>query len=764
MNAQIFTENFDDTGFDLPLGWTEVDPENKISISDDSTLFFDDDFSAKPPAKAITPNINLSSLNNPVLSFERSQDDYDGEVDVLEIYYGNSDSGPWTLIPDAVFDTETNGSFINEVLDLPDKSSNYYLAFQIVYGFNYGIEIDNISIYEKPSYLNRASVKNNKLNIFVSKSDYYTFYIDNIGLNNDIYDIEVLGGAWPYEIQSVNGSSINELAVNASTIDSFFVKTTVLDNAKLGDEEFVDVVITSQSQSNITDTFKIHTVAIDTINSFPYFEDFSDVDIDLPVGWTQDDPSNIIESTWGTLNFRTNFDSEPSSKAISVGFDLSSLDHPACQFQLKLDEAFNETDILKVLYANSASGPWTTIPGAVFYKKTNNEWVQKTIDLPEPSSNYFIAFQIDYNFADGFEIDDLSVYNKKPYEYNVSAISNIIDSKIGGKASFELIISNYGAEQDFYNLSSINGKWNYAILDDSGATIDQININTSGKDTVFVEVTVPENTNIGDYDTTDFIISSQGNPSLSDTLQLITGAFSIVDSFPYLEDFSNIVGDLPPGWMESDFGDNISTFYGTLNFDTDFSISTPSKAITLGFDISSLNTPALKFDYKIDETFGRTDTLKVYYSNDQKGPWQPHSNGKFSGTTLGEWMTADLELPNPTNTYYIAFEIKFTFADGFAIDSLMVYDMSVSNSKPVKPLNNVNVYPNPFAQNLYINHNYSEIQLKIINIHGKSVMQLPLVNTFERIDLSKLSPGIYLLKLNRKGNPLYHKKIIKSAY
>jgi len=80
----------------------------------------------------------------------------------------------------------------------------------------------------------------------------------------------------------------------------------------------------------------------------------------------------------------------------------------------------------------------------------------------------------------------------------------------------------------------------------------------------------------------------------------------------------------------------------------------------------------------------------------------------------------------------------------------------ISNSMAVSPeqmLEGVNVYPNPAAENLFIETEaFSEYEISIFDMTGKVVFQNAFEGNQYQIDLSGLSRTNYLLLINDKKN------------
>jgi uncharacterized protein (TIGR02145 family) len=93
--------------------------------------------------KLVSPALNLSLLLNPVLTFWHTQAFWSPDQDELRIYYKTSESGSWTLLETYTSDIP---SWTQETINLPNKSSSYYIAFEGTAKFGYGVCIDDILV------------------------------------------------------------------------------------------------------------------------------------------------------------------------------------------------------------------------------------------------------------------------------------------------------------------------------------------------------------------------------------------------------------------------------------------------------------------------------------------------------------------------------------------------------------------------------------------------------------------------------------------
>ena len=82
-------------------------------------------------------------MNNPELSFWHTQKMWGANQDNLNIYYRTTPSGPWILLRSY---NNNISSWTQETINLPDPSSTYFIAFEGITDYGYGIALDDITI------------------------------------------------------------------------------------------------------------------------------------------------------------------------------------------------------------------------------------------------------------------------------------------------------------------------------------------------------------------------------------------------------------------------------------------------------------------------------------------------------------------------------------------------------------------------------------------------------------------------------------------
>ncbi len=133
--------------------------------------------------KLITPEINLGTANDGELTFWHAQVNWVGDQDELHVYYKNSSGGTWTLIESFIEDTP---AWTERSIILPNPSTTYYVAFEGIDGYGYGVCLDDILITGNPTvYDNDLAGQTISGNTIVNagNTEAYSIELKNVGNN-----------------------------------------------------------------------------------------------------------------------------------------------------------------------------------------------------------------------------------------------------------------------------------------------------------------------------------------------------------------------------------------------------------------------------------------------------------------------------------------------------------------------------------------------------------------------------------------------------
>ena len=98
--------------------------------------------------KLITPTLELSNLNNPVLNFWYNIRGAASYPSKLKIYYKNAVAESWILLEEYTSTSTSYSGWIEINIPLPDKSDDYYIAFEGITSLGYQLCLDDIEVTE----------------------------------------------------------------------------------------------------------------------------------------------------------------------------------------------------------------------------------------------------------------------------------------------------------------------------------------------------------------------------------------------------------------------------------------------------------------------------------------------------------------------------------------------------------------------------------------------------------------------------------------
>ncbi len=210
----VFSEDFENGG-SIPTGWTQeyvVGPDYDWVFQDGGYLghpsnahggsynaLFTREGGSRT-TKLITPEIDLSSVDNPKLTFWYAQEAYDGSWDELRVYYKTSAASSWVLLEE--YSLEQVG-WAEKSVYLPNKTATYYVAFEGETHWGYGVCIDDVkidAIPPTPKFIDNIYYNQADTNIVVTES-----------VNNPILriDFDVGGNSGTLNLNSIEISSNN---------------------------------------------------------------------------------------------------------------------------------------------------------------------------------------------------------------------------------------------------------------------------------------------------------------------------------------------------------------------------------------------------------------------------------------------------------------------------------------------------------------------------------------------------------------------------
>jgi hypothetical protein len=200
-------------------------------------------------------------------------------------------------------------------------------------------------------------------------------------------------------------------------------------------------------------------------------------------------------------------------------------------------------------------------------------------------------------------------------------------------------------------------------------------------------------------------------------------------------------------------------FYSGLNYGTEYTVTIPSGAVE---NLDGVVNDPISWSFTTKEYY--TVTFNVAAENGDPIPSATISVNGSDYTTDGDGI-ATAEFVSGTYDYTVT---KSNFEDASGSFTVSNADETVDVVMTPLPstLNSleeagINIYPNPTDGRFYIENKYGEIiDLKIVNISGKTIINSKVNNNTKQINISKYADGIYFIKA-KVGQDILTGKIIK---
>lgn len=222
-------------------------------------------------------------------------------------------------------------------------------------------------------------------------------------------------------------------------------------------------------------------------------------------------------------------------------------------------------------------------------------------------------------------------------------------------------------------------------------------------------------------------------------------------------DFEYWTGNTPDDWPTIDNGINIykeSSIVNSGSFSAKVTVTTGSQSNT------DIRQPVSVFsgnEYEFSVYVYHTDTTvkaRIF-----AGGYSTYSDN----TIINSWQQVTTTLI-PTMDEDIEVGLRFYDQNGFADSSITYIDgYEMVNITGINKYNNteISVYPNPASKFINFSNLSSVKSVKIYDLNG-SMLKKFTAPDINRIDISELSKGIYILKIETKTNKTKRQKIIKS--
>jgi hypothetical protein len=201
-------------------------------------------------------------------------------------------------------------------------------------------------------------------------------------------------------------------------------------------------------------------------------------------------------------------------------------------------------------------------------------------------------------------------------------------------------------------------------------------------------------------------------------------------------------------------------------------------------DFSSNTGYGLKFDYAYAQYSSENDRLQINISDDCGATWTtvwdksgdnlkttaPVGSGNFFPDAT-QWASANVDLSayDGKTGVIVSFKAISDYGNNLYFDNINVYNSTTVGIEAPVANNSVSVYPNPAENQFNINlelADNSNVSYSIINNIGQTVLSADLGNLsagnqIQKINISELAQGIYMVQVNVNGTITTKKLTVK---
>ncbi len=398
----------------LPMCWEAIGAEWMFNASggyagnpngalsgDYNALFY----SSNADGMLISPVLDLSGANTATLTFWHAQANWAGDQDTLIVLYKNSSTQiDWDTL--AIYGDDIP-DWTMEIIDLPNLSGEYSIAFYAKARYGYGIVLDDIYV-----------LKDQPVPPFVSLSDSIVSDIDNATLFAEIQNVsqvQILQSG--FVVSNSTDPTIgapDATVVSTSTPVQSGAYQAQVTGLESGQTYWYAAYLITATDTVYSATKQFKTLC--KLTTLPYVEDFEDGI--MPDCWS--DPSGewtVQQGIGGDIDtaYSGDYNLYLYSSDLLVAtvympvIDLTDINGPVqLSFYHAQQNWAGDQDELRVYVKSGSNGTWTKV---LEFTQSIDQWTKDSVMLPTGDLVY-IAFEGTADYGYGIGIDYVTVtYN-----------------------------------------------------------------------------------------------------------------------------------------------------------------------------------------------------------------------------------------------------------------------------------------------------------------------------------------------------------------
>ncbi|MCL2072702.1 MAG: autotransporter-associated beta strand repeat-containing protein [Marinilabiliaceae bacterium] len=394
----------------------------------------------------ITPPVNLTSLTEPVLTFWHTQAQWANDQDELRIFYKTWADDEWTQIAEY---TANVPDWTERKILLPEKSNDYYIAFEGTTRYGYGIQLDDISISEAPTVpIIRVTPQPVNMGTIYNNLPYNTVKVQAIE-NNGGGTLNVTSYSAPENPEI----SVSELPMSVEQLSSEDITILVDGNGLPVGPYTGEIILSSNCSENPEYTVNISGNVAPAIILQPLYENWN---AGNPPGWIN---TRFSRQTTGGVDdspyIRANIDGSAILAVAQTPFVMMG-DNPTMSFEFK---AYNysapndPTDATNLSYrvdvSNDNGFTWNEV-----YRVEQGDHIESdeyqtiTVDVSEYAGE-LCQFRLIFNRHNGdFYVCVDEVYIGTQLQHDLVAVSIAGDSyvEINNTGQYTVTVRNNGSQ------------------------------------------------------------------------------------------------------------------------------------------------------------------------------------------------------------------------------------------------------------------------------------------------------------------------------